>query len=45
MSHTSGIRDARDEKGLVLKEWNAAKDWLEAAKGRPMQEAPARCPL
>ena len=28
MSHTSGIKDARDENGRVLKEWNTAKDWL-----------------
>lgn len=40
MSHTSGIQDARDGKGLVLREWNTAKDWLGAAKRQPMQEPP-----
>ncbi len=36
MSHTSGIRDARDEQGRVLKEWNTATDWVAAALARPM---------
>lgn len=36
MSHTSGIRDARNEQGRVLKEWNTAPDWVAAALARPM---------
>ena len=40
MSHTSGIRDARDENGHTLKSWNMAKDWLAAAIERPMESAP-----
>jgi CubicO group peptidase (beta-lactamase class C family) len=38
MTHTSGIRDARDGNGKVTKEWNEAKDWLKAARELPMQE-------
>jgi CubicO group peptidase (beta-lactamase class C family) len=40
MSHTSGIRDARDENGHVLKEWNTARDWLAAAIAQPMENTP-----
>jgi CubicO group peptidase (beta-lactamase class C family) len=39
LSHTSGIRDARNEKG-VLPEWNTARDWLAAAKAQPMEATP-----
>lgn len=40
LSHTSGIADARDANGRVLKEWNKEPDWLAAARQRPMAEAP-----
>lgn len=40
MSHTSGIRDARDANNRVLKEWNQAKDWVEAARRQPVQDPP-----
>ena len=40
MSHTSGIRDARDAAGHVLKAWNEEKDWIQAARRQPMQEPP-----
>lgn len=40
MSHTSGIRDARDANGRVLGEWNGAPDWVAAALRQPMESAP-----
>jgi CubicO group peptidase (beta-lactamase class C family) len=40
MSHTSGIRDARDEKQHVLREWNEAKDWVKASLQRPIDTPP-----
>lgn len=38
MSHTSGIRDARDASNRVLKEWNEAKDWVEASLQQPIED-------
>ena len=40
MSHTSGIRDARDANNRVLKQWNEARDWVEAARLQPAQDPP-----
>jgi CubicO group peptidase (beta-lactamase class C family) len=40
MSHTSGIRDARDASGRVLKSWNDSRDFVAAARALPMENTP-----
>lgn len=41
MSHASGIRDARNaNNNRVLKQWNEARDWVEAARLQAVQDPP-----
>ncbi len=40
MSHTSGIRDARDSAGHVTREWNTARDRLALARTLPIATPP-----
>jgi CubicO group peptidase (beta-lactamase class C family) len=40
MSHTSGIRDARDPNGRVTREWNTARDRLALARTLPIDTPP-----
>ncbi len=40
MSHTSGIRDFRDDQDRVLQKWNRARDWPALALTRPIDTPP-----